>query len=321
MTLNELISHIDLFGQDHQQVNTVYFGTREQVDSAQTGYGMVQWFYVTKGSLQPTVAEFTFDVAFMDVLNNDLSNEADVLSDTLRVCENFLAYMEAWAYDLDYQLVRETNTTWFTHGADSDYAGHTVTIRVSLPKGYNNVDSCDLPLSSSITVDESYGTLNGFKKILEEFASKHLSLNYYKFGRDENIDFEDSYGSIMWWYVSGSNGRDTMVEQRYNIMLLDVVNSDLGNQADVLSDTHMVVNHLLSYLDSKALDAGYQINRTNMELSVMSHYPTSDYFGWELDFGVMLGRGFDIDKTAMDRMLVNEDGWWIVDHNGSRIIA
>lgn len=321
MTLNELIELISLFGEDHKQVNTVTFGTREQVDSGQDSRGVVQWFYVPSGVLHPTVSEYVFDVGFMDVLNNDLSNEADVLSDTLRICENFIAYMEAWSYDLGFQFNRQTSATWFTHSEDSDYAGHTITIRVSLPRGYNNVDSCDLPLSSSISVSAAYGTINGFKTVLESFAQKHLAINYYKFGRDENIDFEDSHGAVMWWYVDGSSGEGTMVEQRYSVMLLNVVDSDLGNLSDVLSDTWGVATDLMSFLDSASYNAGYQLNRETVEVRVLSHYPASDYFGWEFTFGVMLGRGYDTEQIAMDRMLVNEKGWWIVDHNGARILV
>jgi len=93
MTLNQIIEHFKTFYELHLQVKQFNFGEASSNDNVKNIDGVVMWVWVdpNAGNVSETELTYSFQVAFMDVLNTNDDNMQDVLSDTLQICLDFIA--------------------------------------------------------------------------------------------------------------------------------------------------------------------------------------------------------------------------------------
>jgi hypothetical protein len=149
MTLNQTIQHFRDFADLHLEVKHFLFGESSENDNVKDIDGVVMWVWVdpNAGNVNQTELTYSFQVAFMDVLNTDDNNMEDVLSDTLQISLDLIAWLDRYAESaLDYSYDRASNIQPFKDRFESDYAGHVVGVRLDYPMSY---DSCQIPLSSS----------------------------------------------------------------------------------------------------------------------------------------------------------------------------
>ena len=149
MTLNQIIAHFRTFSELHLEVKHFLFGESSENDNIKDIDGVVMWVWVdaNAGNVNQTELTYSFQVAFMDILNIDDDNMEDVLSDTLQISLDFVAWLDRYAESaLDYSYDRTSNIQPFKDRFESDYAGHVVGVQLDIPFSY---DSCQIPLSSS----------------------------------------------------------------------------------------------------------------------------------------------------------------------------
>jgi hypothetical protein len=148
MTLNNLIALFQTYQEADLRVNSFVFGDASDVDNQQDSDGVVMWAFIdpSPASIQSTEIRYSFQIAFLDVLNKDDSNLRDVLSDTFTVCLDFVSWLDK--YDdtvLEYSIDRTANIQAVKDRFESEYAGHTVGVTFTLPFDY---DTCQIPLIS-----------------------------------------------------------------------------------------------------------------------------------------------------------------------------
>lgn len=149
MTLNQIIEHFKTFYELHLQVKQFNFGEASSNDNVKNIDGVVMWVWVdpNAGNVSETELTYSFQVAFMDVLNTNDDNMQDVLSDTLQICLDFIAWLDRYAESaLDYSYERQANIQPFKDRFESDYAGNVVGVRIDIPFSY---DKCQIPLSGT----------------------------------------------------------------------------------------------------------------------------------------------------------------------------
>ena len=141
MTLNELKIELEEFGYDHYMIGSVLYTTPEKVDTTNTN-GAVMWFYNNGVAVQGTSREVKMQVVFMDVLNKNMDNEKDALSDCDKIMDDFIATMDYEQYIHGFQFERSTEMSNFVHEHGSDYVGISAEFSFMLPETY---DYCEIP--------------------------------------------------------------------------------------------------------------------------------------------------------------------------------
>ena len=129
----------------HDQVQSYGFGPVEQLTvdrytKVEPKYPRV-YFVPNKTKLNPNHMHITWDVIFADKIEEDYSNQIEVLSDTLEIAKDFYSK----AYLSDYDVEWNANLEPWLENTESVLAGWTLTISVQQKYDYNR---CVIPINS-----------------------------------------------------------------------------------------------------------------------------------------------------------------------------
>ena len=140
LTLNQIVKQITTLGNDHEQINFVYFGdVWERLSNGEVTYPAM-FFTLTGANIQAKQIEFQFSLYFMDRMLMEESNETEVLSDMTLVGQDIVAQLRY--PKAIWQIGDNAGMTYFTE-SDPDYlAGVKIDITMQLP--YLN-DRCAVP--------------------------------------------------------------------------------------------------------------------------------------------------------------------------------
>ena len=250
MNYKQLLTYWSSIAFHHEQVKSFGFGDITQCTNDLTTKKEPQY---TRMYLVPENVEFNqnhihynFHVIIMDKVEDDLSNQAEVMSDTLAIV------MDVWtvfwqSYQPQYgnfsQIVVgdwEPHVTPFLERFETLLGGWTLNIKMSAPFDYS---SCGLPLDPnySFSQDQSYSS---YYQILEDwrgFADAHEQIRSYGFGDEHqltnNVDtkVEPLYPRI-YFVPEKARLNPNHMHITWHVIICDKVEDDLSNQQDVLSD-------------------------------------------------------------------------------------
>jgi hypothetical protein len=164
ITLNQDIELFKNFALKHKGINSFYFGDESEAD---TNIEIVYPFMnvILQGSsVTDNVVSRKYMIVISDLVNKDISNINQVLSDTERLCYDVPSYLRqvrnsgylgAFRFDPNIAL------TDFTERNDDDVSGHYFDLTISSAVGN---DGCNLPIDSGNILDNNYiyvgGTIN-----------------------------------------------------------------------------------------------------------------------------------------------------------------
>jgi len=129
----------------HEQINSFGFGPLEQLTVDR--YTKVEplypriYFVPNTTKLSPNHMHITYNVIVCDKIEDDYSNQQDVLSDCLEICKDFFSKAYLSDYDLEWNPTLEP---WLEE-TESVLAGWTFAINVQQKFDYNR---CVLPIDS-----------------------------------------------------------------------------------------------------------------------------------------------------------------------------
>ena len=149
MTINQYISLIETFATDHPQISDSRFEVEYNIHGDKKHDGFVLWYFIEGSNTANTMISNTFVFTCMDVINNDRSNLADILSDSLQILQDLEAY---FLYQTDegtnnFDLVRNSSFEPGQSRFNDDFAGHTVRITLQSEFTY---DQCAIPVITPI---------------------------------------------------------------------------------------------------------------------------------------------------------------------------
>jgi hypothetical protein len=235
----------------HPQINSFGYGDITQItmDIDTKQEPVYTKMYVVPGdvSLSENRLLYDFSIIILDQINDDYSNQRDVMSDTLEIAKDIftLIYQSYTAQFGDFSLYYTPewgpNVTPFLERFETILGGWTMNIQLEQPFDYN---SCVLPITSGFTLPASVNLVN-YKQViedLEDFANNHEQINSFGYGditqltMDVMTKQEPVYTRL---YVLPN---DTFLNQNelvynFQIIVADQLNSDYSNQRDVMSDT------------------------------------------------------------------------------------
>lgn len=142
LTLNQTINQISLIAQSHDQINTVYFGDVWEF-LAQTDNNYPSMFYSLTGSqINGKELSMSFSLFFLDRQLQDETNETEVLSDQLLICQDVVSMLKHPNWN--WQIGDSVSLDFFTENEKDYLAGVKADITVTYPM---LSDRCQIPTS------------------------------------------------------------------------------------------------------------------------------------------------------------------------------
>jgi hypothetical protein len=164
LTLNQDIELFKNFALKHKGINSFYFGDESEAD---TNVEIIYPFMnvILQGSsIAEGVVSRKYMIVISDLVNKDISNVNQILSDVERLCydvPNYLRQVRNSGYLGAFKFDANISLTDFTERNDDDVSGHFFDLTISSAIGN---DSCVLPINSGNILDNNYiyvgGTIN-----------------------------------------------------------------------------------------------------------------------------------------------------------------
>lgn len=201
--------------------------------------------------------DYTFSIIIMDRINDDLSNQEDVMSDTLEITKDlFIVLYQSYTasfggFSIDYEPIFGPNVVPFLERFETILGGWTMNITIEQPFDYNK---CILPFSGLTLPDSVYYA--NYKQILGDLKSignSHRQIKSYGFGDIEQItndiatDVEPLYTRMYVVPQDASLARNELI-YNFQIIIADRINDDYSNQRDVMNDTLEIVKDIFTIL-------------------------------------------------------------------------
>ena len=161
LTLNQDIELFKNFALKHKGINSFYFGDESEAD---TNVEIVYPFMnvILQGSsVTDNVVSRKYMIVISDLVNKDISNINQVLSDTERICydvPNYLRQVSNSKLLGPFKSDMNISLTDFTERNDDDVSGHFFDLTISSAMGN---DGCNLPIDSGNILDNNYIYVGG----------------------------------------------------------------------------------------------------------------------------------------------------------------
>ena len=260
--------------------------------------------YVVPGTvtLNQNHMHYMFSIIVMDVVEDDLSNLDDVLSDTMETTKDLWTILwrsytqEQGAFSQYYFGEWSPSIIPFTERFDSIVAGWTMNINVSVPFDYNQ---CTPPMIDGygFPQDQSFESYRVIVKDFQKFADLHKQVNSFGFGditqlTNDIITKKEPLYPRMYIVPEESRFDPNHMHIQWNVVVSDIVNSDLSNQQDVLSDTLEIIKDLFSkiYLSEYESDWDASVE------PFLEQYETT-LAGWTLHLSIT--QKFDFNRCVL----------------------
>jgi hypothetical protein len=206
-----------------------------------------------------------FNSIIMDVVERDLENQVDTVSDTLQMLNDVISQF------------RYSNTAYFGNYYDKYFLDNTVICTPFLEKyhdltnGWNGLlqlktitplDRCSaayLPFTGTPVLHLEGINFKTFHDDFRLLADHHKQINSFGFGaledlsfwtesrmKEDNPNFQAPVFPLMYVVPANVEQRLTHMVYQFNVIILDIIERDLSNQTDVLSDTNQILDDVIS---------------------------------------------------------------------------
>lgn len=140
-TFNQINQAFADFASNHLQIHTFYSGQTFNFQPEQNIHPSMI-VIPQPGNVEYGKITLTYSVLILDILNNDHSNLQEILSDTLQIITDMVAYFK----NIDDFWIDESGVSVepFEGVQDDDLAGWAASISIEMPFGGS---PCGLPLS------------------------------------------------------------------------------------------------------------------------------------------------------------------------------
>jgi hypothetical protein len=208
------------------------------------------------------------NLVMMDIVDRDLTNQVDVLSDTLQMLQDVVSQFklsvipEYGCYDTFYDVFNDVEMVPFMEDYTDLNNGWTATLNITTT---TPLDRCAAAFNTFTGSPIIHETIN-FKTFHDDFrllADYHKQINSFGFGqhqdlsywtesrlKQQNTTYESPFFPLL-YVVPGNavqkqpeNG-SSFTEYEFNLICMDIIDRDLTNQVDVLSDTNQILDDIV----------------------------------------------------------------------------
>ena len=221
-----------------------------------------------------------FNSIVMDIVERDLQNQVDTVSDTLQILQDVISQF------------RYSNTAYFGNYYDKYFLDNTVVCTPFLEKyhdltnGWNGLlqlktitplDRCSaayLPFTGTPIMHLDGINFKTFHDDFRLLADHHKQINSFGFGaledlsfwtesrmKEDNPNYQAPVFPLMYVVPANVEQRLTHMVYQFNVIILDIIERDLSNQTDVLSDTNQILDDVISQFRLSVRDSLGNFNK------------------------------------------------------------
>ena len=304
----QIVADLGSIAYHHPQIKSFGFGDLAQCtnDIVTKKEPLYTRMYVVPGEvrLNENHLHYRFSIIIMDRVDDDQSNQSDIMSDTLRTV------MDVWTILLQSYTARQGDFSWnlvvdenpdifpFIERFETILGGWTLNVSFQVAFDYN---SCTPPVIGNFQFPEDQ-QYNSYKYVLDEFqefANLHRQINSYGFGDIEQltndiITKKEPHYPRMYVLPDSTHIHVGHIHLGWRVFFVDKLNNDISNFTEVLSDQLEIVKDFFAKLYLSDFEAGW-------EATVTPFYEKTETIlsGWMIDFHF-------IQKYSYDRCVLPE---------------
>jgi hypothetical protein len=291
INFKNIASDLQLLADRHKQINSYGLGDTDQLsywtqlrddqpnDTFESPIFPLMYVIPSKVINSLRYKEWEFNCVVMDIVDRDLANQVDVLSDVLQIQQDIASQFrlsiapQYGCYDAYYDLSPTPITFVPFLEKYSDLCNgwnQILQIQTTTP-----LDRCDAAYNIFTGTPVNHDTIN-FKTFHDDFrnlADHHKQINSFGFGsledlsywtesrlKEPNPTFESPFFPLLYVVPSDAtqhieqNG-SSYTTYEFNCLVMDIIDRDLANQVDVLSDTNQILDDIISQFRLSVTDS------------------------------------------------------------------
>lgn len=245
----------------HHQIRSFGYGDITQItmDIDTKKEPVFTRMYVVPGQviLNQNRIDYNFSIIILDRINDDYSNQPDVMSDTLEITKDIFTILyqsytaDFGGFSIDYEPLWNSSVSPFLERFETILGGWTLNITIEQPFDYNK---CLLPFEGLSLPTSVY--YNNYKQVISDLKSignSHKQINSVGFGdvtqltMDVETDKEPLY-TKMYIVPNPVSLNQNEIIYNFQISVMDRINIDLSNQRDVMNDTLEIMKDIFTIL-------------------------------------------------------------------------
>ena len=306
MNYKQLLTYFSSIAYHHEQIKSFGFGDITQCTNDLTTKQEPKYtrMYVVPSNVEfnENHIHYNFHIIVMDVIDDDLSNQPEVMSDTLSIITDiWTVFWQSYTYeqgDFSNIIVGDWGPEVypFLERFQTNLGGWTMNIKMSAPFDYN---SCVIPIRNDFSFNQDL-SFSSYLQIIEdwkEFADLHEQVNSFGFGDIHQLtnnvltDVEPLYPR-MYFVPERTRLNTNHLHITWRLIICDKVEEDLSNQQDVLSDTLEIMKDFYA----KAYLSDYDVE-WNANLEPWLEMTESVLAGWTLTLSIQ--QKFDYNRCVL----------------------
>lgn len=306
MNYKQLLTYFSSIAYHHEQIKSFGFGDITQCTNDLTTKQEPKYtrMYVVPSNVEfnENHIHYNFHIIVMDVIDDDLSNQPEVMSDTLSIITDiWTVFWQSYTYeqgDFSNIIVGDWGPEVypFLERFQTNLGGWTMNIKMSAPFDYN---SCVIPIRNDFSFNQDL-SFSSYLQIIEdwkEFADLHEQVNSFGFGDIHQLtnnvltDVEPLYPR-MYFVPERTRLNTNHLHITWRLIICDKVEEDLSNQQDVLSDTLEIMKDFYA----KAYLSDYDVE-WNANLEPWLEETESVLAGWTLTLSIQ--QKFDYNRCVL----------------------
>lgn len=219
-----------------------------------------------------------FNHVVMDLTDGSLFNQEDTLSDTLQTLQDLMSQFrlsvtaQQGNYNAKYWLDETINCVPFIEKYQDQTNGWNANMRIKTMTPLNRCAAAYNTFTGT-PIQHDWINLKTIVDDMELLAKYHKQINSWGFGsmsdfiywvemrdKKENTTFESPIYPMM--YVIPSSAQQIITDDgsswtnyQMNVMIIDILEKDLSNQVDVLSDTNQILDDVISQFRLSVTDS------------------------------------------------------------------
>jgi hypothetical protein len=257
---------INSFGLGNVDELSYYTTSRDKQDNPDSQSPYFPLLFVVPSNIVNDLQfkEWDFNIVSLDIVERDLDNEVDTLSDTLQILNDVISQFrlsvtnQQGNFNYLYYLDDTVTCTPFMEKYSDMTNGWTGLIKV---KTKTPLDRCAAAYNTFTGTPIYHAGIN-FKSIIDDFrllSNYHKQINSFGFGditefgyltdsrdKESNPDNQSPYYPLMFVVPNTATQELQYMTYEFNVIVADIIERDLDNMIDVLSDTNQILDDIIS---------------------------------------------------------------------------
>lgn len=269
-TYKTILNDLGLIGYNHAQIKSFGYGDLSQITNDIETHLEPEYtrMYIIPGStiFNGSTIQYNFSIIICDKLEEDLSNQIDVLSDTLEIAKDIFTILhnsygdEFGNFTEYYEPSFGSSVIPFLERFETILAGYTLNISINQTFDYN---PCIIPTDTlGLPIDTDYITYKQLINDIIYIGNSHNQINSTGIGdltqltNDINTKVSPLYPKM---YIIPSEVTLGQNEIFYNlnIIVADKLKVDYTNQRDIMNDTLEICKDIFTTLEDSNYNAQF----------------------------------------------------------------